>query len=55
MKHASRLVRPGGRLVYCTCSFIPSENQERVAAFLRENDDFELEKVNFLGEEVEQV
>ena len=31
---AARLVRPGGRLVYATCSLLPQENEEQVAAFL---------------------
>lgn len=31
---AARLVRPGGRLVYATCSMLPEENEEQVAAFL---------------------
>lgn len=31
---AARLVRPGGRLVYATCSLLPGENEEQVAAFL---------------------
>ena len=31
---AARLVKPGGRLVYATCSVLPEENEERVAAFL---------------------
>jgi 16S rRNA (cytosine967-C5)-methyltransferase len=33
---AFELLRPGGRLIYCTCSVIPAENEEVVAAFLRE-------------------
>ncbi|CAK9145110.1 unnamed protein product [Ilex paraguariensis] len=32
---ASMLVKPGGVLVYSTCSIDPEENEERVAAFLR--------------------
>jgi len=35
-------VRPGGRLVYSTCSLEPEENQQRVAAFLAENPDWGL-------------
>lgn len=31
---AARLVKPGGRLVYATCSMLPQENEEQVAAFL---------------------
>lgn len=31
---AARLVKPGGRLVYATCSMLPQENEEQVATFL---------------------
>ncbi|MCG5237915.1 RsmB/NOP family class I SAM-dependent RNA methyltransferase [Xanthobacter oligotrophicus] len=31
---AARLVKPGGRLVYATCSMLPEENEAQVAAFL---------------------
>ena len=31
---AARLVKPGGRLVYATCSLLPAENEDQVAAFL---------------------
>ena len=39
--HASRVVRPGGRLVYATCSSEPEENEEVVDAFLADHPDFE--------------
>ncbi len=31
---AARLVKPGGRLIYATCSLLPEENEEQVAGFL---------------------
>lgn len=37
---AHRLVRPGGRLVYATCSLLPEENELQVAEFLAEHPDF---------------
>ena len=33
------LVRSGGRLVYITCSVLPEENREQVAAFLSRHPD----------------
>lgn len=36
------LVKPGGRLVYVTCSVLPEENEDRVADFLAENPAFAL-------------
>ena len=34
------MVRPGGRLVYSTCTFAPAENEEAIAAFLAQHPDF---------------
>jgi 16S rRNA (cytosine967-C5)-methyltransferase len=31
----SKIVKPGGKLVYATCSILPSENQEQIAKFLK--------------------
>ena len=39
---AQKAVKPGGQLVYSTCSFSPAENEENVAWFLKEYPDFEL-------------
>ena len=35
------MVKPGGLLVYCTCSLEPEEGGERVAAFLANGAPFE--------------
>ena len=34
------LVRPGGRLVYSTCTFAPEENEQTIAAFLQAHPEF---------------
>jgi 16S rRNA (cytosine967-C5)-methyltransferase len=42
LEAAARLVRPGGRLVYATCSVLQAENQDIVAAFLRSHAQYAL-------------
>lgn len=43
---AARLVAPGGRLVYCTCSLEPQEGEAQIVRFLASNPDFERIPVN---------
>ncbi|MHB2168402.1 RsmB/NOP family class I SAM-dependent RNA methyltransferase [Alsobacter sp. R-9] len=38
LAHAVDLVRPGGRIVYCTCSLEPEEGEAQVAALLARDD-----------------
>jgi 16S rRNA (cytosine967-C5)-methyltransferase len=40
LENAARFVKPGGRLVYVTCSLLKAENEDRVAAFLASRADF---------------
>ena len=40
------LVRPGGRLVYSTCTFAPEENEMTISAFLQRHPEFSLEQVS---------
>ena len=42
----ARMVRPGGRLVYSTCTFAPEEDEEAVARFLESHPDFSPEDVS---------
>ncbi len=41
LARAAEGVRPGGRLIYATCSSEPEENEEVVAAFLRDHPAFQ--------------
>ena len=40
LERARRYVKPGGRLVYITCSVLPEENGDRVSDFLAKTDAF---------------
>ncbi len=42
LESAARLVKPGGRLVYATCSLLPVENEEQIEKFLAFHPDFSL-------------
>jgi len=39
---AARLVKPGGRLIYATCSLLSDENEDQVAAFLAAHPHFKV-------------
>ncbi|MHA1523388.1 MAG: RsmB/NOP family class I SAM-dependent RNA methyltransferase [Alphaproteobacteria bacterium] len=40
LREAAKLVRPGGRLVYVTCSVFDEENKQQIQSFTAENSDF---------------
>lgn len=40
---AVKLLKPGGTLVYSTCTFTSEENEEQVATLLREHKDMHLQ------------
>lgn len=42
LARGARLVKPGGRLVYVTCSLLPSENEHRIGRFLETHAGFRL-------------
>jgi 16S rRNA (cytosine967-C5)-methyltransferase len=45
LDRAAAWVRPGGQLVYCTCSLEPEEGEQRAAAFLQAHGHFRVEAV----------
>ncbi|PLT47561.1 tRNA/RNA cytosine-C5-methylase [Paenibacillus pasadenensis] len=40
LRHAALMLRPGGTLVYSTCTFAPEENEGAISRFLREHPEF---------------
>lgn len=40
------MLKPGGMMVYATCSILPSENEKQVASFLKSKSDYELVEEN---------
>lgn len=42
LEHGAKLLRPGGRLHYITCSLLPEENGDQVEGFLRDYPHFKL-------------
>ncbi len=49
LDNAAKMLLPGGRLVYSTCTFAPEENEINVAKFLLRHPDFKVEKVELVG------
>jgi 16S rRNA (cytosine967-C5)-methyltransferase len=42
LERGARAVKQGGRLVYVTCSLLPSENEKQIASFLNRHPEFQL-------------
>lgn len=45
LDHAAELTRPGGRLVYCTCSLEPAEGERQIAALLARRSDLRRDSI----------
>jgi len=44
LENAATYVKPGGTLIYSTCTILPEENEQVVTAFLAEHTEFSLER-----------
>ncbi len=51
LAEASKWLKPGGEIVYCTCSLFPEEGEDQVEAFLGTHPDFEQLEANADGVE----
>jgi 16S rRNA (cytosine967-C5)-methyltransferase len=49
---AAKLVKPGGGLIYATCSVLPAENEHQIGAFLERHPEFEVVPVAAIWREV---
>ncbi len=45
LRHAMRMLAPGGRLVYSTCTFSPEENEEQIASLLLDHPELSVIEV----------
>lgn len=55
---AARMLRPGGKLVYSTCTFAPAENEGTISRFLGRNPEFCLlpvDKTAYVMEKPEEI
>ncbi len=43
--YAAQLVKPGGQLIYATCTFSPPENEGRIARFLEARRDYAIKEI----------
>lgn len=49
LENLSSFVKPGGSLMYCTCTVLSQENQDIVQSFLKDNPRFEPEEFSLGG------
>lgn len=46
LDHAAAMLKPGGRMVYSTCTFSPEEDEAGIEGFLDRHPEFYIEKLN---------
>lgn len=48
LEHGAAMLKPGGRLVYSTCTFSPEENEQVIEGFLKDHKEFSIAEVENL-------
>ena len=48
LKSIWALLKPGGTMIYATCSILPEENKDQVHAFVAKNNDAQLENIEIV-------
>ena len=46
LEEAATMLKPGGRIVYSTCTFAPEENEQAIASFIESHPEFTIESMN---------
>ncbi len=49
LKEVAVMLKPGGQILYSTCTFSPEENEGQIAHFLSSNQDFFLREIELVG------
>jgi len=53
LNNAASYLKPGGTMIYSTCTILPEENERMVRAFLKDHPDFHLCSFDIRGEKTE--
>ncbi|MBQ1271481.1 MAG: 16S rRNA (cytosine(967)-C(5))-methyltransferase RsmB [Clostridia bacterium] len=53
LENAAHYLKPGGQMIYTTCTIVPEENELMLGAFLKEHKDFSLVNFSINGEETD--
>lgn len=49
LQNADKLLKPGGVLVYSTCTFSPEENEKMITEFIKQHNNYEIEEIPKMG------
>ena len=53
LDNAASYLKPGGTMIYTTCTILPEENERMLKNFLKTHDDFHLCSFDIRGEKID--